>query len=65
MFQRITNYFRETRDELLNKVSWPTWSDLTESTTIVLVASVIFALVIWGMDSVLGVTLTNFYKLFK
>ncbi|MBS3913104.1 MAG: preprotein translocase subunit SecE [Bacteroidetes bacterium] len=65
MFQRITNYFRETRDELLNKVSWPTWSDLTESTTIVLVASVIFALVIWGMDSILGVTLTNFYKLFK
>jgi preprotein translocase subunit SecE len=65
MFQRLTNYFRETRDELLNKVSWPSWSDLTESTSIVLVASVIFALVIWAMDSALGVTLTNFYKLFK
>jgi preprotein translocase subunit SecE len=65
MFQRLTNYFRETRDELVNKVSWPTWSELTESTTIVIVASVLFALVIWGMDSVLGVALTNFYKMFK
>lgn len=65
MFQRITNFFRETRDELLNKVSWPTWNELTESTTIVIVASVLFALVIWGMDSGLGLALTNFYKLFK
>lgn len=65
MFQRLTSYFRETRDELLNKVSWPTWSELTESTTIVLVASVLFALVIWAMDSALGFSLTNFYKLFK
>ncbi len=65
MFQRITNYFRETRDELVNKVSWPTWNELTESTTIVIVASVLFALVIWGMDSGLGFALTNFYKMFK
>ncbi|MCC7298192.1 MAG: preprotein translocase subunit SecE [Bacteroidia bacterium] len=65
MFQRITNYFRETRDELMNKVSWPSWGELTESTTIVIVASVLFALVIWGMDSALGIALTNFYQLFK
>lgn len=65
MFQRLTNYFRETRDELLNKVSWPSWGELTESTSIVLIASVLFALVIWAMDSVLGVALTNFYQLFK
>ena len=65
MFQRITNYFRETRDELMNKVSWPSWGELTESTTIVIVASVLFALVIWAMDSGLGIALTNFYQLFK
>ena len=64
MFERIGNYFRETRDELLNKVSWPSWNELTESTCIVLVASVLFALVIWSMDQVLGLALTNFYKLF-
>ena len=65
MFGRINNYFRETRDELVNKVSWPTWGELRESTWIVLVASLLFALVIWGLDSVLGVSLTQFYKLFK
>jgi len=65
MFGRINNYFRETRDELVNKVSWPTWEELRESTWIVLVASLLFALVIWGLDSVLGISLTQFYKLFK
>ena len=65
MFGRINNYFRETRDELVNKVSWPTWEELRESTWIVLVASLLFALIIWALDSVLGVSLTQFYKLFK
>ncbi|PHX93007.1 MAG: preprotein translocase subunit SecE [Flavobacteriales bacterium] len=65
MFGRINNYFRETRDELLNKVSWPSWEDLRESTWIVLVASLIFALIIWALDSVLGIGLGQFYKLFK
>jgi len=65
MFGRISNYFRETRDELVNKVSWPTWEELRESTWIVLVASLLFALVIWALDSVLGVSFTQFYKLFK
>jgi len=65
MFGRINNYFRETRDELVNKVSWPTWEELRESTWIVLVAFLLFALVIWALDSVLGVSLTQFYKLFK
>ena len=65
MFGRINNYFRETRDELVNKVSWTTWEELRESTWIVLVASLLFALVIWALDSVLGVSLTQFYKLFK
>ena len=56
MFGRINNYFRETRDELVNKVSWPTWEELRESTWIVLVASLLFALVVWALDSVLGVS---------
>jgi preprotein translocase subunit SecE len=65
MFGRMTDYFREIKDELLNKVSWPTWNELRESTWIVLIASVIFALVIWALDSGLGVVLTQFYKLFN
>jgi preprotein translocase subunit SecE len=65
MFGRISNYFREIKDELVNKVSWPTWIELRESTWIVIVASLIFAMVIWGLDSGLGVVLTQFYNIFK
>jgi preprotein translocase subunit SecE len=64
MLDRISAYFRDIKDELVNKVSWPTWEELTESTIIVLVASIIFALVIWLMDSVFGWSLTSFYNLF-
>ncbi len=65
MIERIRNYFSLTRDELVNKVSWPTWNELRESTIIVLLASFIFALVIYLMDIGIGSVLTQFYKLFK
>jgi len=65
MASRITNYFREIKDELLNKVSWPTWSELRESTWIVIVASLLFSLLIWAFDSILGFSTTEFYKFFK
>ncbi|MEN9511983.1 MAG: hypothetical protein RLZZ370_1802 [Bacteroidota bacterium] len=65
MIERIRNYFNLTRDELVNKVSWPTWNELRESTIIVLLASFIFALVIYLMDIGIGSVLTQFYKLFK
>ena len=61
---RITAYFRDIKDELVNKVSWPTWEELTESTIIVLIASIIFALIIWLMDTVFGYGLSAFYDLF-
>ena len=43
---KIGTYIKESADELLNKVSWPTWPELQSSAVIVLVASVIFAIVI-------------------
>ncbi|MEL7122291.1 MAG: preprotein translocase subunit SecE [Bacteroidota bacterium] len=49
---RIILYVKESYNELLNKVTWPTWSNLYSSTVIVLIASLIFALVILVMDLV-------------
>ena len=49
---RIVLYVKESYNELLNKVTWPTWSNLYSSTVIVLIASLIFALVILVMDLV-------------
>jgi preprotein translocase subunit SecE len=47
---KITNYFKESYNELMHKVTWPTWSELQSSATLVLVTSVILAIVIWAMD---------------
>jgi preprotein translocase subunit SecE len=46
-----TNYFSESYNELINKVSWPTWSELRNSAIVVMVASLIIALLIFVIDS--------------
>jgi preprotein translocase subunit SecE len=47
---KIKAYIQESWNELMHKVSWPTWSDLQSSALIVMVASVIIALIIFVMD---------------
>ena len=44
------NYVKESYNELVNKVTWPTFPPLQSSTLVVLVASVIFAIVVLAMD---------------
>ena len=46
---RLTD-IKESYNELVHKVSWPTKSELANSTIIVMVASIIAALVIWFID---------------
>ena len=57
----LTAYFSESYDELMNRVSWPSLSDLQQSTTVVLVASVIIALLIWVMDTASNALLSLIY----
>jgi preprotein translocase subunit SecE len=52
MIQKIKNYCRESYDELVHKVSWPTRSELSNSAVVVLYASLLIALVVFLMDSV-------------
>ena len=47
---RIKTYLDEVRDELVNKVTWPSWLELQESAIIVMIATVIFAVVVAVMD---------------
>ena len=44
------NYVKESYNELVHKVSWPSFAQLQNSTIVVMVASVIFALVVLVMD---------------
>lgn len=41
------NYVKESYNELVHKVTWPTFAQLQNSTVVVMVASLIFAIVIW------------------
>jgi len=47
---KIKLYLQEAFNELIHKVSWPTWSDLQSSALVVMVASLIIALIIFVMD---------------
>jgi preprotein translocase subunit SecE len=62
--KKLVNYFKETYDELINKVSWPTWSELQSSAVVVSIASLIIAIVVYLMDITFSSVLKQFYKLF-
>lgn len=47
---KIINYFKDSYNELVYKVSWPSRAELTNSAVIVMLASIIMALVVAGVD---------------
>ena len=49
-FEKRLTDIKESYNELVHKVSWPTKSELANSTIVVMVASIIAALVIWVID---------------
>ena len=61
---KVVTYIQESYDELMHKVSWPTWSELQGSAIVVSVASLIIAIIVFAMDEVFKTVLVQFYKLF-
>ena len=61
--RRFINYLKESYAELTKKVSWPTWDKLQNSAIVVMVASVIFALVIFAIDFVIEAAMKFIYTL--
>jgi preprotein translocase subunit SecE len=57
----VAEYIKESYIELTEKVTWPTWSELQSSAVLVLVAAIIIAMVIFGMDQIIGFLLKQFY----
>ena len=62
---KISNYFRESYHELTEKVTWPTWLQLQQSTIIVLIATIIITALVWIMDFASQNLLKLIYSLFK
>ena len=62
---KISAYFKDSYQELVEKVTWPTWMQLQQSTAIVLVATVIITAMVWIMDFSTNQLLKLIYSLFK
>lgn len=61
--KKIINYVKDSYSELVYKVTWPTRAELTSSAVIVMIASIIMALIVWGVDSLFEFIVKFFYNL--
>ncbi len=61
---KITTYFRESYKELVEKVTWPSWTQLQQSSVIVLIATLLTTVIIWLMDLVSSSALHLIYSFF-
>jgi preprotein translocase subunit SecE len=62
---KLTAYFRDSYRELIEKVTWPTWQQLQQSTMIVLVSTLIITVIVWVMDFAIAGLLDFVYSFFK
>lgn len=48
--ENIRLYLKESYNELIHHVTWPTWPELFSNAKLVIIATIIFALVIFLFD---------------
>ena len=61
---KLVEKCKASYDEMVHKVSWPSRKELTQSSVVVLVASLVLALVVWVMDLCFENIMTFVYGLF-
>jgi len=61
-FNKIASYCKESYNELVHKVSWPTASELSSSAIVVLSASLVIALIVFVIDSGFETIMTFLYE---
>ena len=62
---KFTDFVKESYIEMTEKVSWPKWDQLTQSTMIVLGATLFITLIVGIMDFVANSSMKFIYSLFK
>ena len=60
---KLMKDIKESYDELVYKVSWPTQKQLINSSVLVLIASIIIAVLIWVVDKVFNLLMELIYGL--
>ncbi len=61
---KFVQSLKESYEELVHKVNWPTRKELSKSAVLVLIASIILALIVWLMDFCFESIMTFVYGLF-
>lgn len=59
----IVNYIKDSFEELREHVSWTPWQEAQSLTVLVAVFSIIFALAIWGIDTVFSKVISFYFSL--
>ena len=62
---KFTDFVKESYVEMTEKVSWPKWDQLAQSTMIVLGATLFITLIVGIMDFVANNSMKFIYSLFK
>ncbi len=63
LVSKIATPFKESYTELTHKVTWPSRKELTNSAIVVMIASIIIALVVFGMDKSFETILKSVYEM--
>jgi preprotein translocase subunit SecE len=62
---KIKSYVLDSYEEFVTKAYWPKFDELQKSGILVVVASIIFALIIFAMDKVISSLLEVVYDIFR
>ena len=61
----MINYIKESYSELINHVTWTTWSEAQRLTVIVAAFSVVLALLVFGIDTVFSGVISRYFEWIK
>jgi len=62
--KKVVDFIKESIEEIRDRVSWPKYGELQNSSILVLVASIIFALIIGVVDYLFKNGMTTIYENF-
>jgi len=62
---KFSVFVKESYKEMMEKVSWPKWDQLQQSTMIVLGATLFITGLVWVMDIIANGSMKFIYSLFK
>jgi preprotein translocase subunit SecE len=59
--EKVRLYLKESYNELMHKVTWPTWANLVSSSIVVVVTTVILTLIVALIDAASNGIVTLIY----